>query len=244
MTQTATIKMFTVASLLLAGAALSSCAREEAAPPPPAKAAPTAYDVLPRLYVAYPDKPDPNCRDGKAKLFDECSDQTALFEKARARAQAEGKTLLVEYGAEWCIWCHVFAAHIKGEHGRFRYTYGSAEAPDERDSTTFVEGKWADAKAALELSMFVAENFVLVHIELEHAPNGAAVLELTGAAEHYNNRVPFIYTVDETGRFVARFRHDPAERRRDGILDWYRGYDRTNMIEQLEAMRGAALANR
>lgn len=226
---------------VVASLALSGCAKEEP-PPAPVKAEPIAYDALPRRYIAYPDKPDPNCRDGKARMFDECGDQFALFEAARVRAKAEGKTLLVEYGAEWCIWCHVFAAHIKGEHSRFRYSYGSPKTPDARDTTIFDEGKWADEKAASALSKFVAENFVLVHIELEYAPNGWAVLESTGAAAHFTNFIPFIFTVDESGRFAARFQHDPAERRRDGLLDWYRGYDRTNMLAQLTTMRDAAVA--
>lgn len=226
---------------LMLWAALPGCAKEVAAPPPAPKAAPPAYDALPRLYVAFPDKPDPACRDGKARIFDECTDQLALFEAARARASADGKTLLVEYGAEWCIWCHVFAAHIKGEHGRFRYTYGSPDTPDERDTTTFTEGEWADANAARELTDYFAKNFVLVHIELEHAPNGAAVLESTGADRHFANHIPFIYTVDAHGRFAARFQHEPAERRRDGLLDWYRGYDRRNLLAQLRVMREAAV---
>jgi hypothetical protein len=232
----------------LAGVALAGCAREEAPTralePAPAPEPAPVYDALPRLYVAFPEKLDPACRDGKARLFDRCTDQLALFDQARNRAKAEGKTLLVEYGAEWCIWCHVFAAHIKGEHGRFRYTYGSPDAPDERDTATFVEGNWADANAARELAEYVAASFVVVHIDLEYAPNGAAVLESTGALEHYTRTVPYIFTVDSGGRFSARFHHDPAERRRDGVLDWYRGYDRRNLLEQLKAMREAASVGR
>ena len=230
-----------ISILITVVAVLSGCSEKESAPPP-LTAEPPAYDTLPRLYVAFPDRPDLNCRDGQARIFDECGDQMALFEQARARAKADGKTLLVEYGAEWCIWCHVFAAHIKGEHGHFRYTYGSPEAPEERDTSRFVEGQWADPKAAQELTAFVAENFVLVYIDLQHAPNGDAVLESTGALEHYTQMVPYIFTVNEGGRYAARFRHDPAERRRDGLLDWYRGYDRRNLLTQLKEMRDAALA--
>jgi hypothetical protein len=222
--------------------ALSGCARQEPAPPPAAVTSPIVYDGKPRLYVAYPEKPDPACRDGKAKIFDECGDQLALFDAARARANAEGKVLLVEYGAEWCIWCHAFAAHIKGEHSHFRYTAGSPDAPDDRDTTTFVEGKWADPKAAQELATFVADNFVLVHIELEYAPNGRAVLEKTGALRHYTNSVPYIYTVDGNGRFAARLNAEGITRRREGLLNWYRGYDRTKLLASLEALRDAAAA--
>jgi hypothetical protein len=212
---------------LVAGVGSASCSSGE-------------VNVPPRVYVGYPEKLDPNCRDGKARIFDECSDQMALFEQARARAKADGKVLMVEFGSEWCIWCHVFDAHINGEHNRFRYTYGSPDEPDQRYTSTLEEGDWADTKAAQELRSFVAENFVLVHIELGLAPNGDAVLESTDAAEHFTQQIPFVCTVDDSGRFAARFEHDPAERRRDSGLNWYRGYDRKNMLEQLEAMRDAA----
>jgi len=36
------------------------------------------------------------------------ADQLAIFNEAFERAQAEGKILFVNYGAEWCVWCHVF----------------------------------------------------------------------------------------------------------------------------------------
>jgi len=58
--------------------------------------------------ISYPETLDPDCRDGRAKLYDECGDQLALFDEAFARAQAENKILFVNYGAEWCVWCHVF----------------------------------------------------------------------------------------------------------------------------------------
>jgi hypothetical protein len=234
------LRLSGIASLLMT-ASLSGCAREEPAPPP-AQTVPLVYDAQPRLYVAFPDKPDPDCRDGKARLFDECSDQLALFEQARARATAEGKTLLVEYGAEWCIWCHVLAAHLKGEHSHFRYTYGSPDEPEQRETTEFVEGKWADPEAARALAEFVAQNFVLVYIDLQHAPNGVAVLESTGALKHYTRSVPYTFTVDAGGQFAARFDSEGATRRREGMLNWYRGYDRTNVLSQLKSMRDAAVS--
>jgi hypothetical protein len=237
-------KSLLVVFVLVAGTSLSSCTEDAPALPPDTEAASIRPAPPPRRVVVYPDKPNPGCRDGEARILDECGDQVALFEKARAHAKAEGKTLLVEYGAEWWISCHVFAAHIKGKHGWFRYTYGSPEAPDQREAATFMEGKWADADAARELSEYVANHFVLVHIDAAHAPNGAKVLESTGAAEYFSNAVPFVYTVDEDGRFASALHQDLAERRRDGALDWYRGYDRRNLLAQLEQMREAALATR
>jgi len=196
----------------------------------------------PRAYVSFPATIDPQCREGKARMFDECSDQAALFEQARARAMADGKVLLVEIGAEWCIWCHVFEAHINGEYDEFRYTYGAPTEPEARYTTTFEEGpQWSDAQAASELRDFVAANFVIVHIDLQHAPNWTTVLEKSAAAEHYKGSVPFVFTVDPHGQFAAKFDHDSVERRREDE-NWYRGYDRRGLMTQLAAMRDAARA--
>ena len=58
--------------------------------------------------ASYPLALDPTCRAGQAKLYDECGDQLALFDTAFEAATHDGKVLLVSYGAEWCVWCHVF----------------------------------------------------------------------------------------------------------------------------------------
>jgi hypothetical protein len=55
---------------------------------------------LPRTYTGFPEDIDPQCRGGKARMFDECGDQSALFTAALERSKREGKVLLVEYGAE------------------------------------------------------------------------------------------------------------------------------------------------
>jgi hypothetical protein len=214
--------IWTAALLLVA-----ACGRNE----PPA---------LPRAYVSFPDKIDPHCRDGKATIFDECGDQVALFEAALARANAENKVLLVEYGAEWCIWCHVFDAHINGQRDTFSYTYGTPEEPEARDTRTFHEGSGADPAAAKSLRDLVVAPFVVVHIDYQYAPNGDAVIEASGAKPFFPGGLPFVYTVDREGRFAAVFEHDVAEKRRD-TGDWYRGYDRAALTQQLTEMRDVAL---
>jgi hypothetical protein len=191
------------------------------------------------VYVSFPELVDPHCREGKAKIFDECGDQSALFSAALARAKGEGKVLLVEYGAEWCIWCHVFDAHINGEHDRFRYTYGTPEEPEARYTRTLEEPPGADTSAADSLRAFVAANFVIAHIDSAYAPNGEAVLEASGASAHFPGSIPFVFTVDASGRFAASFHHESAEKRRD-TDNWYRGYDRAELMRQLTKMRDAA----
>lgn len=207
--------------------ALGSCAKEEVA-------------ALPRAYVGFPETLDKNCRDGKARMFDQCGDQAALFGAALSRANSEGKALLVEYGTEWCIWCHVFEAHINGEHHNFRYTYGSPDKPEARYTATFDEGEGADAQQARALREFVAANFVIVHIDAEFAPNSDQVLDASGASAHFRGGIPFVFVVDKQGRYVAHFIHEAAEKRRDTEPDWYRGYNRENLMRQLSALLLAA----
>ena len=211
------------------GAAIPACTRESPAPAPAA-----------RIYVSFPERIDPACRDGKATLFDECSDQIELFKAALARANREQKVLLVEFGAEWCIWCHVFETHVNGDHTSFEYTYGAPDEPDKRYTTTFQEGRDSDAAIAAELREFVAANFVIAHVDCDHAPNGYEVLDLVEAAERNPKGIPYIFSVDANGRFARQFDHDAVEKRRDAGNDWYRGYDRRGLMQQLAGMRDAA----
>jgi len=197
----------------------------------------------PKAYVGYPAALDPKCRDGTARMFDECGDQLALFEQALARANAEGKVLLVEFGAEWCVWCHALDAHMNGDYEEIRVAFGKPDEPEKRYHLTLEESKeWIDVEAASALRKFVAMNFVIVHIEMEFAPNSEEVMNITGAAEQYEGHVPFVYTVDSQGGFAAKFDPEGATRRRDDDQRPYRGYDRKVLLDKLTAMRDAARA--
>jgi hypothetical protein len=60
---------------------------------------------------------------------------------------------------------------------RFEYTYGRPDAPEARQTSTIFEREKSDVKAdATTLSAYVTRSFVVVHIEGQYAPNGAAVL--------------------------------------------------------------------
>ena len=197
--------------------------------------------TLPQIYTVFPAALDPQCRDGTAKIYDECGDQVALFRTALARANEENKVLLVEYGAEWCIWCHVFNSYINGDKGQFRYTYASRKEPQAWTTRTFEEDDDVDGAEALRA--FVARHFVVVRIDAQYAPNGADVLEQTGAAEHFPGGLPFVFTVDSRGRYAATFEGKGLEKRRDSF-NWYRGFHRDTMLRVLTSMRNAALASR
>lgn len=186
--------------------------------------------------TSFPEQIDSNCRGGKAKIFDECSDQVELFNQAKLRAEAEDKTLMVSYGAEWCIWCHVFEAYINGDVEKFTYTYGSP-GDDERDTHTMRERAKRDvSQEAHDIKKFVSENFVIVHIDYEHSPDGNNVLSKAQALDNYSGAVPYIFTVDAAGKYAAELPHFDAEVRRD-TSDWYRGYDRVRLLEQFKSIR-------
>ena len=191
--------------------------------------------------TGFPETLSKDCRDGRAKLYDECSDQLAIYAAAAKRAAAENKILLVSYGAEWCIWCHVFKAYVHGGKTKFTYTYATPDAIDEKSTATLYERERSDVSAKAEaLRRFVAENFVIVHIEAQYAPNGEAVLKRTGADKHYTRGLPYIFTVSSDARFAAKFNPSLVETRRD-TDDWYRGYDRGKLLALLSDMRKAAL---
>ncbi len=195
----------------------------------------------PGKLVSYPQTFSASCRNGRATLYDECTDQLSLFAAAAARAKAENKVLLVSYGAEWCIWCHVFDAYLRGGKDKFTYTHGGPDEPDARYKTTLYERAQSDVSAEADaLRRFAAENFVILHVDAQHAPNGDAVLKQTGAAEHLGSGIPFIFSVRADGKYAADFDHDKVESRRD-TSDPYRGYHRDKLLAELVRMRDAAL---
>jgi hypothetical protein len=192
--------------------------------------------------TSFPETLDRSCRDGRAQLYDECGDQLVLFNAARRRAAGEGKVLLISYGAEWCIWCHVFDKYIHGEKTKFTYTYGTSDTDVRRSTTLYERAIWDVTAKADALKAYVSETFVVAHIESHFAPNGIAVLKQTGAYHHHDGGLPFIFTVDADGQFAARFEHDRVESRRDVWWDWYRGYSREGLMEHLSELRTLALA--
>lgn len=202
--------------------------------------------VVPASYVAaegelsaFPSQISPDCRNGRAKIYDECSDQVALFNAALAAANGQGKVLLVSFGAEWCIWCHVFEAYIHGEVDEFTHRFSSSSEDEWMEATIYERAEEDVSKQAADLAGFVADSFVIVNIDSQHAPGGVAALEQTGALEHYDGGLPFIFTVDAEGRFAAKLDPNRVQVRRD-TADWFRGYDRGKLRLELHEMHGLA----
>ena len=189
--------------------------------------------------VSFPTQISADCRDGKAKIYDECGDQLALYETALAAAVEQDKILLVSYGAEWCIWCHVFDAYILGEYSSFTHTY-SGPQDDERFTSTLHERETYDVSAeAAELAAFVAKHFVLLHLEYKYSAGSDDALIASGAIDFYNQSLPFIYTVSHNGQFAAMLDTNSVETRRD-TADWFRGYNRRQLSAELARLETAA----
>lgn len=187
----------------------------------------------------YPQSISPECFGGRAKAYDECGDQALLMEAARQEAAETGKTVLVVFGAEWCIWCHVLKSHLKGEYGDFEYVI---EGPTRFDMKEFLRD--VDIEYAQKLADFAADNFVVVGIEAQYTETGWAVLDDAGASEHYPNSLPYIFAIDGNGEYAAQFptkyRYQQLEVTRDGLFGYYRGYNRIRLLEELEILRATA----
>lgn len=198
------------------------------------------YDV-----VSFPEHVSEACRDGMAKVYDECSDQNLVLNKATKEASLTNKSVLVVYGAEWCIWCHVFDKYINGYSRQFTYEW---EYEDEIEHWEMREKENANAeKEADKLNKYVSENFVVAHIEGYYSPNGNEVVKTLGVDEGSIRAIPFIMVLGEDGKYLS---HMPAssaikgmEKRSDSGEE-YRGYDRELLLGEMIKLREKHLQER
>lgn len=201
---------------------LSGCAPE----------APTVSSSQSLPVSSFPTHLDPSCGGGRARIYDECGSQMDIFHRALEQARRSGKTVIVSYGAEWCIWCHVFDSHVRGATGQFNYPYTPALFSVERSRRDVLR----DARA---LNQFASENLILAHIEGDKAPDGRAVLEATGAAAHFTGGLPFVFSVTPEGRFAAKVDFQDTNVRLDNA-GFYQGYNRAGLLAELRRIRDAA----
>lgn len=182
----------------------------------------------------FPETIDQDCFAGRALSYDECGYQKEVLKKALNKSNKTGKTVLIIYGAEWCIWCHVFKEHIKGNYGKFIYKLEGQQGYDLDEKLLAFE-----IKLARELNAFVSKKFIVANIEAQHSFDGYDVLFETGGAKHIKNSIPFIYTVDQNGIFLNAMpsTHElkALEKKRDGD-DWYRGYNRKVLLQELKKL--------
>ncbi len=196
------------------------------------------FDVI----TLYPNALDPNCNYGRPVLFDECGSQRPHFEAALTHANAQGKILLVSYGAEWCIWCHVFDAYLKGQSGIFEYQFGRPGDRHLSQARLFERADGNVGDDALALARFASDHFVIVHIENQHAPDGADVLDDINAWVGYDGGVPYNFIVTSDGEYLDTLQEGDHIVRRDNGNDWFRGYDRVGLLGELQRVRDVYLA--
>lgn len=193
-----------------------------------------SFDKFPKTF-------DKKCKNGKAKLYDECSNQIPIFQKALDEAKKSNKTLLVSYGAEWCIWCHILEAYIEGKKTKFDYVFGKPDKPDARFNTTFHEREKYDVtKEAKALNDFVKNNFVVVHIVNYKTTNGNSILKKTGAEKHYADEIPFVFTVKNDGQYTGHIEIKEIQVKRKGE-DFFYGLDRAKLLTNLQRIKQLAL---
>jgi len=155
--------------------------------------------------------------------------------------QANGKSILVIYGAEWCIWCHVFDKYINGISHNYNYAF---ESENEIYTWDMRERSNPNAKAeAKVLNEYVATNFIVVHIEGEFSPNGLDVVASTGLNVDKILYLPFIFVLDKQGNYSAHMAAYSAiknlEIREDSGSE-YQGFDRKILLAELKKLRNAS----
>lgn len=191
----------------------------------------------------YPNNVSQTCRGGIARIYDECSDQSLFLNEAIKRGKETGKTVLVVYGAEWCIWCHVFDKYVKGHNKKFKYEwqYHDGDNLDWRMKERGNKNAKADAK---KLNKFVSEEFILVHLESYHSPNGAETARLTGFDPDSFGFLPVIFSLNKSGNYASHMlAYDaiPGMEIRENSGRDYRGFDRNILLSELTKLRSIAL---
>ena len=161
-------------------------------------------------------------RQQAGNLFATCLPQDEIFRRARDHAAAENKLLLVDYGADSCIWCGVIDQYFDGMIG-IQY--------EQLDHLDFGFAKM--------LAEFLADNFILVHINSEVEPEARQVMSGIGAEAVVGGPIPTFIALDPATGATERAYLENAENPVDGD---YHGYNRTKLLTELRRA-AAALRN-
>lgn len=192
----------------------------------------------------YPIEISQSCRSGKAKIYDECSDQFVVLTNALKRGMIENKSVLVVYGAEWCIWCHVFEKHVNGQSRLFSYKW--IYDGELAEWTMFEMANNEAVSQAKRLNKYVSENFVIAYIEGDYSPNGGEVVSHTGFDSGDIQYIPFIMSLNVDGKYSKHMKPynlvEGLEIREDSGRE-YRGFDREILLKELKVLRKASLGN-
>lgn len=190
----------------------------------------------------FPAQLDPTCRNGTAQIYDECGSQVKILAAALQRAAATDKQVLVVYGSEWCIWCHVVDRYFHGIYHQFDYAW---EVEGAVEHWTMYERE--NPKARIEatvLNRFVADHFVVAHIEGTFSDDGIDVMEQTGFDIYGLRAIPLLMVVDDKGQYVAHMAdYDEVEglEIRQDSGEEFRGFNRRLLLKELLKLRNAGV---
>ena len=192
---------------------------------------------------SFPEAISKDCRNGEAKVYDECSDQGILLKKALIKANSTGKSVLIVYGAEWCIWCHVFDKYIKGESRLFFLKWKDRENEDSYWMMQEQQNKNAEIEAE-NLNKYVSENFIIAHVEGYYSPNGNDVIEKTGFDISKLKVLPYLIVLNMQGKYAGDMLPYNAIKGleiREDSGEEYRGFDRMILLNELSKLRELSL---
>lgn len=200
---------------------------------------PTTPHILPITH--FPIVLPKDCNDGAAKLYDECADQVSILKDAISAARTENKKVLIVFGGEWCIWCHVLDNYFHGKFRSFDYQWRYSDG-DIQEWSMREKVSPADIEDARVLNEYVANNFVVAHIENVYA-NGNEAVALTGFDPENIYYYPFIVALDSNGKYASNMVSTDAikgfEVRKSGGEE-FRGYDRRILLNQLKKLKAEA----
>jgi len=203
----------------------------------------THVSLIKHTVTSFPKTLSKTCREGIANIYDECGSQQQILNNALRAAQESGKSVLILYGAEWCIWCHVFDKYVKGVSRQFNYQWQYHDG----DNLSWAMKERANKEAELEasiLNQYFADNFILAHIESFYAPDGEQVL--ADLAYDVDNivGVPVILVLNQAGEIAGEMKSSKEliglEIRSDSGKE-FRGYDRMLLLDELKRLRALAL---
>ncbi len=192
----------------------------------------------------YPSSISSDCRGGSAKIYDECSDQIMILKNALMKANAEKKSVLVVYGAEWCIWCHVFDKYARGESRKHDYEW---VYENEKLNWKMYEKENVNLEnEALMLNKYISENFVISYIESNFSPNGIEAINSIGIDGKRISFYPFFFVLNNQGDYAGHMLPYNAvkglEKREDSGND-FRGFNRTVLLSELKELRKKSIKN-
>ena len=192
----------------------------------------------------FPSSIQTNCRAGVAKIYDECTDQIVILKNALIKANESKKSVLLVYGAEWCIWCHVFDKYAKGQSRKYDYEW---EYENEKQNWTMHEKENANVESeAILLNKYISENFVISYIESYYSPNGIEAINSIGIDGKKIEFYPFFFVLNNQGEYAGHMLPynavDGLEKRKDSGEE-FRGFNRKILLEELRELRNKSLKN-